>query len=398
MHSHSINNTLRLINERARSLEASGQCSGDPRGHGNTIVLCGAGPLGQMTLAHLRQVGVVPVAVVDNDRNRWGSDLEGVTILAPSEAVSRYAQSASFVVTIYNGSAVRRQFVDLGCVHVMHFSDIFFRYPRLFLPFCGLAQRAVVLDAWTEVAKAAHVWSDERSRAEYRAQLEWRLRLPGTEMPRHDAAVDCYFPADLFRYLDDEVVFDCGAFDGDSIRQYLARRPVGSHSSIVAFEPDAATFDRLANYVRQQPLEIGKRIRIEPWAVADKTGEVRFTALGSVRSGVEDLGTTAARAVALDDVGIMPTFIKMDVEGFELPALRGAAGILRDSQPVLAISLYHHASDLWAIPNFIKSLVPDYHLYLRRYAEDCWELILYAIPTSRLLDNAPTTAAHMSLT
>ena len=66
--------------------------------------------------------------------------------------------------------------------------------------------------------------------------------------------------------------------------------------------------------------------------------------------------------------------------------MKGAPTRLKQHLPVLAISLYHHASDLWTIPNFLKALVPEYHLFLRRYAEDCWELVLYAVPASRLLE------------
>jgi FkbM family methyltransferase len=183
-------------------------------------------------------------------------------------------------------------------------------------------------------------------------------------------------------------VFDCGAFDGDSIRQYLALRPAQSQARIIAFEPDATTFSRLAEYRRNLPPDLGERIRIEPWAVADSSAEVRFSALGSVNSGIEATGATTAIGIALDDLAIVPTFIKMDVEGFELPALRGSANILCKHEPVLAISMYHHASDLWAIPNFIKRLVPGYRLFLRRYAEDCWESILYAVPAHRLIDAA----------
>jgi hypothetical protein len=72
--------------------------------------------------------------------------------------------------------------------------------------------------------------------------------------------------------------------------------------------------------------------------------------------------------------------------------LKGATSVLRRHLPVLAISLYHHASDLWTIPNFLKSLAPDYRLFLRRYAEDCWELVLYAVPASRLIDGGATSA------
>lgn len=388
-----IKDRLELIRRQACLLvdrsEPTQSAAADEAANCMPIVLFGAGALGQMTLARLRQIGILPVAIVDSDQSRWGTTLDGVPIMAPGEVVGKYKTSASFVVTIYNGSPVRRQLTEWGCDHVLHFVDIFFRFPDQFLPFCGLADRALVLDAWSDVQRAGAVWSDDRSGSEFLAQLAWRLRFPGSETPAPEAPDDCYFPNDLFAFLDDEVIFDCGAFDGDSIRQYLARRPADDRARIVAFEPDPATFARLAEYRLRLPSAMRERIRIEPWAVADTSGEVRFAALGSVRSGVEQLGTATAIGCALDDVGVVPTLIKMDVEGFELAALRGSAQILRNHKPVLAISLYHHASDLWTIPNYLKMLVPDYRFFLRRYAEDCWELILYAVPASRLLDALP---------
>jgi FkbM family methyltransferase len=380
-----LTDRLRHIADAARRLEDQGSL---PRrstpAPSKPIVLYGAGPLGQMTVAHLQQIGISPVALVDGNHRRWGTALGGIGIISPADAVRRYAETAQFVVTIYNGSAVRRQLAELGCAHVMHFSDLFFDHAEEFLPFCGLAPSSVVLDAWTQVEVAAHSWFDERSTAEYMAQLALRLRLPNAEMPKHDAPEQCYFPDGLFTFLEHEVFFDCGAFDGDSVRQYLGRRPSGGSSKVIAFEPDAATFVRLRDYVRHLPTSIGADIRVEPWAVADKSGTVRFSALGSVRSGVQESGGASVEAVALDDIGILPTLIKMDVEGFELPALKGASALLRRQKPVLAISMYHHASDLWTIPNFLKTVVPDYNLFLRRYAEDCWELVLYAIPASRM--------------
>jgi FkbM family methyltransferase len=378
---------LRVIHERAQSLDApQGTSAGPSVPDRRPVILFGAGPLGQMTLAHLRHLGISPAALIDNNQRRWGTTLDGIPILAPAEAVERYSKTGRFIVTIYNGSTVRHQLAAMGCIHISHFSDLYFEHATEFLPFCGLAARYVILNAWAEVVAAAQVWHDANSAKEYLAQLSWRLRLPASELPPHDPPAQCYFPTGLFEFLDDEVLFDCGAFDGDSLRQYLARRPAGNTPRIVAFEPDAESFSRLANYAKLLSDEGTVDIRIEPWAVTERSGEVRFSALGSVRSGVAEAGSVKVDGIALDDVGVTPTLIKMDVEGFELPALKGAAGLLRRHRPVLAISLYHHASDLWTIPNFLSALAPDYRLFLRRYAEDCWELVLYAVPVSRLLD------------
>ncbi len=73
------------------------------------------------------------------------------------------------------------------------------------------------------------------------------------------------------------------------------------------------------------------------------------------------------------------TFIKMDIEGSELAALQGAKETIQKYRPKLAISLYHKPEDMLEIPNYILNIVPDYKLYLRHYATNLWETVLYAI-------------------
>ena len=59
-------------------------------------------------------------------------------------------------------------------------------------------------------------------------------------------------------------------------------------------------------------------------------------------------------------------FIKMDIEGAEIAALRGAAMTLKRWKPRLAISAYHQIDDFYEIPRLIYSLNPDYHTYVTR--------------------------------
>jgi hypothetical protein len=80
----------------------------------------------------------------------------------------------------------------------------------------------------------------------------------------------------------------------------------------------------------------------------------------------------------------LPTYIKMDIEGAEPDALRGASELLRTHMPVLAVCLYHRSEHLWQVPRYIHETAPGYELFIRRYAEDCWELVCYAVPKHRL--------------
>ena len=78
--------------------------------------------------------------------------------------------------------------------------------------------------------------------------------------------------------------------------------------------------------------------------------------------------------------------IKMDIEGFEIPAIIGAKKHIINDQPKLAICLYHILSDIWEIPKLIDALLPKHRFYMRHYREDeNWETVLYVIPPEQEL-------------
>jgi len=83
-------------------------------------------------------------------------------------------------------------------------------------------------------------------------------------------------------------------------------------------------------------------------------------------------------AVRIDDITNNATFIKMDIEGAELNALKGAKKTIIANTPKLAISIYHQLNDLWEIPIYIKQLVPEYKLYVRHHSKTIAETVLYA--------------------
>ena len=83
--------------------------------------------------------------------------------------------------------------------------------------------------------------------------------------------------------------------------------------------------------------------------------------------------------VSLDKAIIEPiTFIKMDIEGSEMRALKGAKQIITTYKPKLAICIYHKLDDLWRIPQYIHSLVPEYKFYIRHHSILYSDTVLYA--------------------
>jgi hypothetical protein len=69
----------------------------------------------------------------------------------------------------------------------------------------------------------------------------------------------------------------------------------------------------------------------------------------------------------------------MDIEGAEFEALKGAENKIMKYKPKLAISMHHRPTDLLTIPQYIKSLSPNYKFFLRLHSPVSRELVLYAV-------------------
>jgi FkbM family methyltransferase len=196
-----------------------------------------------------------------------------------------------------------------------------------------------------------------------------------------------YFPHNLVRLRGDEVLMDCGAFDGDSIRLFLERTGQ-RYRRIVALEPDPHNREALTRFSCESSIH---DLAILPFAVSDHSGTVSFDANGSVRSSLSsDHGGISIECRRIDDLTDVeaPTFIKMDIEGAELAALDGARQTIREARPILAVCAYHKCEHMWEIPLLMHDILPEYQINLRRYAEECWETVYYAIPPERALTNS----------
>jgi FkbM family methyltransferase len=355
----------------------------------DSIVVFGLGEVGRKTLAGLRRIGIEPKAVSDNNPNLWGRTFEGHEVTPPMDAARRFGAKAVFVVTIYNGSSARRQLKELGCSAVSPFAFLYWKYSNVFLPHASLDSPHEIYAQAGRVRSALALWSDDTSRHEYLAQLRWRLFLDSDGLPPPLDSRQIYFPLDLLSLLPQEVYVDCGAFDGTTLKTFTEERNSRSGDQIIAFEPDPVNFRRLQQYVSTLHPDVQNQIRTYQLAVGKESGFIDFQITGTAGSHAAQGGSERVKCAALDTIlrDTPPTYIKMDIEGAELDALAGAQHIIRRADAVWAICLYHRQDHLWNIPLFISSLSHGYNFFLRRYAEENWELICYAIPRNRLMSH-----------
>jgi FkbM family methyltransferase len=142
-----------------------------------------------------------------------------------------------------------------------------------------------------------------------------------------------------------DVVIDCGACLGEFT--LYAAKAVGGSGRVVAFEPDSGYYDMLVRNIEANGLRNVTAINKGVWS---SDGELAFTGdpvrgYTFMRSG-DDPASVSVSVVSLDAeagrLGMRKVdFIKMDVEGAELEAIRGAGAILRQNDAAVAVASYH---------------------------------------------------------
>lgn len=344
-----------------------------------SLVLFGAGSLGRHTLSQLRQGGIEPIAFADNSPSMWGQVVDGLEVLEPSVAFARHKHASVFVITIYGNSQAIRQ-LEEAAVKFLTFAELAWHLPDSLLPYCAIELPDKIFAESAAIRIALSMLADDKSRDEFISQLEWRTSL-GRHWPTAPANPDqIYFDPELVHLDENAVIVDCGAFDGDTIRA-LDDKGI-AYSSLIAIEPDEINYMRLKDYVGGLPQGKQQRITLHNAAVDAVSGILNFSSTGTAESRRESNCSKVTRRLQLDEIlaNEAPTFIKMDIEGAEFDALRGGEKVIKKNRPILAICQYHLQEDLWRIPILIRSMSDDYKIYIRKYADECWELVCYAIP------------------
>ena len=189
-----------------------------------------------------------------------------------------------------------------------------------------------------EILKCVELLDDES--AEIYAEII-ESRLVGYYPLSKFISREQYFILPKFRTVSEKEVFvDCGAFVGDSIERYISTHD-GTFGKIFAFEPDAISYLALSARVERLNREwalSADKIQLVNAGVGRKTIEgviEKHLGLSSIISENNNLTGDSIKIYALDDFFVEQkiTFLKADIESFEIDMLRGAENIIRRDVP-----------------------------------------------------------------
>lgn len=332
----------------------------------NDFYLLGAGNMGRSALAQFRQIGIEPRGFIDDTPGKQGTFVDGLQVFG-----NRPQASSTVIVCIHNPRhdyLKSRERFDAKTLSFLHIPWLF---PQL--TFAHAAHPDVYRHYRDDIVDLYDALDDETSRRTFIEQLTFRLTLEWS-FSEHSATP--YFPPDIGLPYGEKVDFiDAGAFDGDTVKLFLKHFP--RPGKIAAIEADPRNFAKLQDYLAT----LGVDHVAYNAAVDGKEAILKFDATGDMAARLSENGQLLVHCHKLEffmrDVG-SPCYVKFDVEGAESAIITQSKELLLEKKPMLAVSIYHHATDMIAIPLQLHRL--GYRISMRYHGIDGADVVLYAMP------------------
>jgi len=184
-----------------------------------------------------------------------------------------------------------------------------------------------------------------------------------------------YFDLPDLPHVNDEIFVDVGAYDGMTSINFI--KWANKFNKVICFEADSKNIRKCKENLEKVTNDF---LIIDKAAWSSKTS-ICFDEKGTTASRIDMASGNIVQAITLDEVleGERVTYIKMDIEGAEMEALKGAHRIIKEYKPKLAISVYHEIEDIFEILRLISDMNQEYKFYLRHYSLGLCDTVLYAI-------------------
>jgi len=341
------------------------------------LCLWGLGSHGHNWYSYLKSLGIYVDYVYDASPealDAWHGREEKLMLPPRGQKRAEYLSDITVLVAMRNAQPLIDELYADGFYDAYVATVNFFAFDTS-LRYAGKADKLREMER--EVCDLLHLCGDEESKKIICQTVEKYFDEAHVQI---DCIPNQYFVQPLVPLTDEECFVDVGAFDGDSIDAFL-QAVDGKYRHIYAFEMSKGNYTKLSRKIEEDPRYDATRISIYPYGVSDQDGTARYYENNS-SSVFSDDGTETAEFRRLDDIlkDQQITFIKMDIEGAEPLALRGAEQIIRAQTPKLAVCTYHRAEHLWELPTMIRRMNSAYKFYFRHHDTDETETVCYAIP------------------
>jgi FkbM family methyltransferase len=397
-----------------------GPFSRDAKNATTPVALFGAGAVGKHLCQVLLLHGVKPTCFCDNDPSQIGRRHFEIPVISFAELKQTCRDTLILVASCKYASEIRQQLVDHGFSAERILSTSAIKNPELlsYYQHCGWytqnPRHSLSIDDLQHNQKALsaayNLLADQKSRDIFVARLslftskldflrfsDYIVNYSDLNEKERDSFQFYvspedygYFNNDVLSLKEGEILVDGGSYNGLSAATFAktCEKMKLSYREIYCFEPDSGNFSLLQQNAALLPNTTCIRRGLWSQARTLTLLSARECDPGALLEACSNMAIeTRAKKVEVETTSIDEEFpggeitlIKMDIEGAESEAIRGAANTIRRCQPKLAISAYHKHSDIYELPLLIHSLCPAYRFYLRQYGYTLFDMVLFATP------------------
>ncbi|MCI1715483.1 FkbM family methyltransferase [Clostridium sp.] len=339
------------------------------------VILFGAGGYGRLMFSIFKKLNMKIKYFCDNDINKHGKNIDEIKVISPNE-LSQFKRDTPIIIT----SDYNNYFCEIyEQLKKMKFDNLYYFSPHFIMEHYNELLYNSIANNIENIENLFKILEDGKSKNVLKSVLNYRLTFDINDLINCVSKNEMYFDKDIMDFKGENYFIDGGAYDGKTILKFIEAAK-GNFKFVYSFEPDKNNFALLKSNKRL--VEYSSKIKLENKGLYKQTGKVCFSNSANQGSCInEGCPNNLINTISIDDYAVNNkiTFIKMDIEGSEIDAINGGIKTLKFVKPTLSICLYHKMNDLWEIPLLIKSIQPDYKIYLRQYEYTLYDTVCYAI-------------------
>jgi FkbM family methyltransferase len=343
----------------------------------NKLVLFGAGGTCYTTIKLMKKKNIF--CLFDNDPSKWGKKIEGYMVYPPNKINDIVDAKTGIVI-----SAISYQYeIALELINRYKIpQETIYLYTNEYFE-KNIYDVDKIKSNIKNINKTLSLLEDDESKKYVKDSIIARLTRNAQYLKGNINIVNAYEYADIVSLKTGDSIIDCGAYIGDTAELFLKK--LDGNCKIYCIEPFKSSFDELNNYVRDN--NINDKIKCLYNAVSNekRTDIVRCNKdVSYMAANIREKQGDVENIINVDTIDNLFNstskidFIKMDIEGEEVNALKGSINIIKKHKPRMMISAYHLIEHIWEIPILIKEINPNYKIYAGHQPNVTFEMEYYA--------------------
>lgn len=321
------------------------------------------------------------IILVDSDNKKWGKNYGKTQIIHGPQIIEdcyEKGKAAIVISALFNQYEIAEFLVNQCAVQEEDlFSYTHGEYEK------WVYNPKLIYEHEKDIRICLDMVEDEASKEYYFNSVNARIqRNPLLLKPNTNAKRTGEY-GDIVRLEKGDAIIDCGAYTGDTAHFYMDH--LDGDCTIYAVEPFQDNFLNLCNRIRENgweekviPYNYALGLEHEEKEIHYNDGDFEM-AINLSKAEGHKVQKVVVESLDILFAGKKVDYIKMDIEGAEADAIRGAKTLIRENRPKLMISAYHKVSDLWEIPVIIKEICSDYKIYVGHAPGVSTEIEFYCI-------------------